>query len=236
MSKLKRELVDNLSGFFAKGSNEYRNLENGIDLFMNITEYITGNAKLDGISSVITNAITEIYINNKLTISPVKLLADSLEPYLKKIILLKNGPDFTLSNVDLVFLMKELELNRKLSNPEINPQLTIEKLDSYKNEPEYLYHLCKVHLIRNEVHNSPKWNLTEIVANIQSLMIIYLYSTIKYKNILTPYVSRHLDENIKADKYFHYINSILNYNLIFKFYSNNYKERNEDSIKERKFY
>ena len=33
-----------------------------------------------------------------------------------------------------------------------------------------------------------------------------------------------------------HINSNLNYNLIFKFYLNNYKERNEDSIKERKLH
>ena len=78
MSKLSRELYENISGSFEKNSNEFKNLQLGIDLFLNIAELETGNIKLDGLSNIISNALTDIYVNRTLTISPVKLLADSI--------------------------------------------------------------------------------------------------------------------------------------------------------------
>lgn len=154
--------------------------------FKKIILHKTNEPELDGLSKIIIPALQDSLIDKKGEIAPLRLLADSLEPFLKKILLVCENESFSdIGSLTLIPALKKIELNNALST-QINrndfPQLSESNLNSFLTEPEYLHEICSTYIIRNKVHCSPELNDLEIFTFVKDLLVVYILIILKYQN------------------------------------------------------
>lgn len=181
---IEEKIENNISEIFIEGIPRYPDVKEAVDLFKKVILYKSNIKELDGLPKILIPALHEAYINKKGELGPLRHISTTLESYLKKIIVLCKNQSFeSLSKSNLVSLYKTLQLNTSLSNQKKGdyPQLTKENLNQFKGEPEYLEYLCYARIIRNQVHNSPNWNEIEVFTYLRNILVVYLYSAIKYK-------------------------------------------------------
>lgn len=207
--KLKREVSINLKKVFENSTNPYyANFEEGLELFQQIVMLKTNNLKLDGTTRTILPALNDAYITKKGDLNSLNILSTQLEAYLKKIILLKDANDYSNNYLkSLAPLIVELDLSKVLSTKgQIRYQdlLTESNLNSFKGQDEFIEHICQSYLIRNQVHNSPDWDTIEILTNLRSILVVYIYATLKHlpvlKSKLNNYLNQHTTTNIVFDE------------------------------------
>jgi len=184
---IKEKIENNVSDILKTGTPSYNNIDEAIDLLRKSILYKSNIHELDGLPRILIPALHEAYITKKGEIGPLRQIATSLEAYLKRLLVLcKNIRFQDIPDSNLISLFKSLELNSELANQSRGgyPQLEKENLDLFKGKDEYLEYLCYSRIIRNEVHNSPNWNEIEVFTYLRNILVIYLYSTLKYKSIL----------------------------------------------------
>lgn len=155
----------------------------GIELFRRIILYKSGEPELDGLSKIMVPALQDSLLDKKGELPSLRLLADSLEPFYKKILLICKGKNFgEIERLTLIPALKEVGINNALSiqiNKNDFPFLDESNLESFKNEIEYLYEICSAYLIRNKVHNSPEFNDLEVLTFVKDLLVLYIYTVLK---------------------------------------------------------
>jgi hypothetical protein len=184
---IKEKVINNISDILKTGTPSYIDLNEGLELMRKAILYKTNIPQLDGLPRIILPALQEAYFSKKGEIGPIRVIADSIEPYLKKLLILVKNKNFDeITDLTLISLFKSLELNKQLNSQTYGgfPQLEKENLPSFSGKPEYLEYLCHTRLIRNEVHNSPNWNEIEVFTHLRNILVVFLYATIKYKNNL----------------------------------------------------
>lgn len=191
--RIKEELINNLKPLFENSTNPtFTNFEEGVEFFEKLVIYKTASKELNGLSRTILPALNKIYVSDKGDLSSLKILSQELEAYLKKIILIKDGNDYTNDHSkSLAPLMEELELSQVLTNKSSSyPNLLNQQnLQNFIGKDEFIEDICRAYIIRNQVHNSPNWTLIEIFTNLNSIVIVYIYATLKHLTILKSKIS-----------------------------------------------
>ncbi len=91
-------------------------IKRGISLFKKIILLKSGESELDGLSKILVPALQDALIDKKGETPSLRLLADSLEPFYKKILLVCNSQNFhEVSRLTLIPLLKKIEINNALS-------------------------------------------------------------------------------------------------------------------------
>jgi hypothetical protein len=195
---IKREISLNVEKIFTdKNKPVFKNFNESLDLFYKVVLVKCNNKLLDGLTRSVLPALHQAYVTDKGSINSLKVIAEELEPFYKKIILLIKNQDLTSdSKKTLGPLMIELNLSKKINNKTKSfPDLFNEaNLLTYKNEDEYLEFLCHSYLIRNQVHNSPNWDYIEVFTNLRSILVSYFYPVLLYSKELNSAISKQIVE------------------------------------------
>ncbi|MFD2034497.1 hypothetical protein ACFSKL_06825 [Belliella marina] len=176
----------------------------GILLFRKIILYKSGEPELDGLSKIMVPALQDSLLDKKGELPSLRLLADCLEPFYKKILLICKSHSFRdLDKLTLIPVLKRIDINTALStqqNKDDYPQLKESNLDSFKHESEYLYEICNTYLVRNKVHNSPEFSDLETLTYVKDLLVVYIYTVLKYSKQIDILVdsSHDLDSSKKV--------------------------------------
>ncbi|HMG68577.1 MAG TPA: hypothetical protein VK588_12855, partial [Chitinophagaceae bacterium] len=144
----------------------------------------SGTFELSGLHRSLPIALHEAYITKIGQLNPLKIIADSLEPYLKKVALIANLDNAnSILSKQLMPLLKLLNLNNDLTTQISGnyPQLTEIEMPNYAGSVEYLEYICSSYLTRNKVHESPDWNRKIVIEKLTHLLIVYIYTAFKYK-------------------------------------------------------
>jgi hypothetical protein len=245
-SEIKEEMKRDLGNIFQTNNPSYSDIDKGIELFQKVIYSKVGNFELGGLYRTLPAALNEAYTTKVGQLGPLRIIADSLEPYLKKIALIAN---LDISSIiltkQLVALFKLLQLNAPLTNQVYGqyPMLTEAELPNFKGQSEYLEYLCGAYLTRNKVHEAPDWNRKAVIENLTNLLVIFIYAAFKYQvNIeATPHMvpQTRISDKIGDDqKYLYYFisfgsttNRIRN-QVVSSFILNNLQEKGELELDE----
>lgn len=184
---IKAKINSNTRSTFLKGSPVIieEDVLEAIELYKKIILYNVGISDLNGLAKLLLPALQEIFINKVGDNGALRIIADSLEPFLKKICIVVKGLSYNdCSDKTLIPILKELGINSALSNQAKKtdyPELSEANLDSFKGESEYLYEICSSYLIRNKVHVSPDLSELEVLTYLKDLIVVYIYTVIKFK-------------------------------------------------------
>lgn len=180
------KIFSNVQKTLTNGTPNYseEEINKGISLFKKIILVKTGESELDGFSKLIVPALQECLLDKKGEISSLRLLADSLEPFFKKILITCTIANFQeVNTITLIPAIKKVEINNAISSQVRRtdfPQLEESNLALFKNEEEYLHEICSTYIIRNKVHNSPDLNDLEVFTYVKDLLVVYIYTVLRY--------------------------------------------------------
>lgn len=189
---IRSKILSNTKKTFLSGNPAYNEseIDEGILLFRNFILYNSGIPQLNGLAKILIPALQDALISRLGDIAPLRLIADSLEPFLKKITLVVKNNNFEeIKGLTLIPIIKLIEINNALSSQLSKndyPQLREENLNSFRAEPQYLYEICNSYLLRNKVHESPELSEVEILTSLKDILVIYIYTILFFKeNIKT---------------------------------------------------
>lgn len=151
--------------------------KNILDLFLKVLSHELNDSslQLDGLQSRVINSMNKIFLQDLPKPEIVSFFPDfaKIEPYLKKVLYLTNPSLFnTLSSQKkgLSAYINALNLNPNNIRFDTATQNSVASLPNFANE------LFRVYKLRNiESHNCEYWTQKEIYANIESVLVIYIY-------------------------------------------------------------
>src|ERR1035437_389966 len=214
---IKSKINDNVKEIFDKSTSpKYSNFDQGIELFKNVLFHKTGVKKLDGLGNPVLEAIYEIYNTKVGSVSPVEILMNNIEAFLKKILYIVTGVDHTNDKEkNLMYCLKSLNLLKE-TTPGKYPQLDLINLPLYENNPYFLKHVCHAYLSRNEFHNAPKLKASEVYQIVESGLVLYIYAILENYLALASKVGTYVTDQTQIDNYRKYAISVLSYNPSLK--------------------
>lgn len=178
-------------------------IDESIDLFKKMVLHNVGNINLNGLARILFPALQKIYITAIADDGSLRIIADSIEPFLKKICIVGKGFTYTdIAKSTLIPVLKIIEINTDLKNQTRRtdyPELSLENLDSFKGKEDYLYEICNSYLIRNKVHISPDLSDLQILTYLNDLMVVYIYATYKFKEQIKALPNPKINSKISDD-------------------------------------
>jgi hypothetical protein len=198
---IKDKIRINLLDVLGKGDPNYTDeeIKKGIDLFIKSVIYDLKINSLNGLSKIILPALQEAYIEKKGEMGSLRIIADSLEGYLKKISIISGKKTYEeAKNIQLMPLLKLLELNVELTNQRNKdyPFFIEPNKESFRNKREYLEQICNAYLIRNEVHNTPELSESNIYTHLRDLLTVYVLTAIKFSSYIEALPNQEIHTNI----------------------------------------
>lgn len=198
LTAIKAEIVGNCKSIFDSSTNPIYaqfaptfTFEDGVDVFFRVILFKTNIHKLDGLPKTLLPALQEAFVSRRGTLNPVKIIIEELEPFLKKLIFINSSLTIDHSNDSgktLMPLIKELNLSQGVTSGTL-PWFTEQNVVTFKSHDEFVYFIGSAYLTRNQVHNSPNWNMVELSTNLRDVLVTYLYATFKYFAVLKPAVA-----------------------------------------------
>ena len=183
-----------------------------IELFKNVLLHKTGNKKLDGLGDSIIESLHEIYFTKPGGVNQLENIIKNIEPFLKKILFIKNGIDYTNDKEKtLVPCLKELNILKKTAQG-LYPKLDEINLLSFKGSSNYLEHICRAYNSRNQIHNAPKLKPAVVYEILDSGLVVYIYAIIENYSIIVGKVGENLTKQTHDENYMKYALSVLSYN------------------------
>ena len=190
IQNIKEGIYDLVYITFLHGSPSYKEdvIRNGIDLFVDFLNTKSENENLHGLSIAIFSALQEMLVEKLFTINNLDVLATKLEPFCRKVLMLKNGKKYDeLSHVNLAPLLKQLNINSPLSaqiKPTDYPVMKEENLDDFKKSPEYLYSIATAYVKRNDIHNASLLDSADIIVLLKHILVVYVYVVLINQDII----------------------------------------------------
>lgn len=190
IQNIKEGIYDLVYITFLHGSPSYKEdvIRNGIDLFVDFLNTKSENENLHGLSIAIFSALQEMLVEKLFTINNLDVLATKLEPFCRKVLMLKNGKKYDeLSHVNLAPLLKQLNINSRLSaqiKPTDYPVMKEENLDDFKKSPEYLYSIATAYVKRNDIHNASLLDSADIIVLLKHILVVYVYVVLINQDII----------------------------------------------------
>lgn len=179
-TEIKEEIIRDIDDIFTLNTPQYIDVADGVELFKKVIYSNIGGFQLGGLHREIMPALQDAYKDKIGQIGPLKILANGLEPFLKKVSVISGRDTLAVAlSKQLMPLLKSLNLSNQLSTQ--NTQLSETSLQTLKGAPEYLEYICEAYLTRNKVHESPNWNRKEVIARLTSVLTVYIYAALKYK-------------------------------------------------------
>ena len=190
IQNIKEGIYDLVYITFLHGSPSYQEnvIRNGINLFIDFLNTKSENENLHGLSIAIFSALQELLVEKKYSINNLDVLATKLEPFCRKVLMLKNSKKYDeLSHVNLAPLLKQLNLNTQLSaqvRTTDYPMMKEENLEGFKNSPEYLYSIAMAYVKRNDIHNASLLDSADIIVLLKHILVVYVYVVLKNQEII----------------------------------------------------
>lgn len=190
-TNLKDKIKINVLDTFTSNNPRFseQEVENGIDHFFNIILSETNIPPLKGLPKQLLPALQNLYIEKRNEAISLRAVADSLEPYLKKlsVIVNKQNQQQALEN-GLMGLFRVLELNDDLTKQKNNeyPYFDPTNLKDFVGKEQYLEFLSKAYFVRNEVHLAPQWGDIQIYTHLRDILVVYIYAALKYTSQINP--------------------------------------------------
>ena len=157
----------------------------GIFLLKKVILHNINSPVFSGLSKILIPALQDSLVLKIGDIGSLRIIADSIEPLLKKICVIGKGlPIASVENLTLIPVLKLLGINSALTMQSRRgdfPDLSETNLESFKTENEFLYEICNAYLIRNKVHVSPDLSDLEILTYLRDLLVVYLYAVLQFK-------------------------------------------------------
>lgn len=168
------------------------NIGESIDIFEKFVkvEVPTTEEDISGIETRLINPINIVFNLNS-TRNDIILsypAYSQLEPFLKKVLYFIDVQKYIACKKDpirgLIKYINALGLNP------LDKNLSPVDLSIYKNDKKIM-HLSRAYLSRNvDAHQCKGWSSSELFENINSIMTVFLYVTIKYKNLLIEIINK----------------------------------------------
>lgn len=184
-SEIKEEIKRDIGDIFQTNNPAYPDIDKGIMLFQKVIYSKVGSFELGGLHRAFPQALHEAYTTKIGQLGPLRIIATSLESYLKKIALIANlDTPSAVHSKQLMALLKLLQLNTALTNQLFGqyPQLLDSELVNYKGHTEYLEYICCAYLTRNKVHEAPDWNRKAVIEKLTNLLIVFIYAALKFQD------------------------------------------------------
>lgn len=203
-SRLRDKIFKAVQPVLSKGVPQYsdKDIAEAINLFFIVIRQNV-HPFLNGLSSYLEPALNNAFLDDIGQVNSLGTIADRLEAYLKKIIILcKIEPYANIERKNLIALFKTLDLNSDLSkqvNPTEYPALEIQNMESFVGRNEYLYSLCSTRITRNSVHDAPDWDEIEILSRRNHILVVYIYSTLKYFELLKGLVDSQVPKEVSKN-------------------------------------
>lgn len=184
---IREKIKNNVEETLAEGSPPFSEAKviKGIELFIKLVSQPTNVSALKGLHAQILPALQKGYIDEKGEIGPLRLLADSIEPFLKKFyIFILDIPAKDVDSMTLLRLLKLTDLNKALSSQvgDGYPYFAEGKLKSFRDKEEYLYEIASSYLVRNQVHLSPNWSEVKIYTYFKDILTMCIYLCLNHQD------------------------------------------------------
>lgn len=214
---IKSKIIDNVKEIIENSTlPKYSNFNQAIELFKNVLLYKTGNKKLNGLGDSVLEAIYEIYYTKPGGVSPAEILMNNTEAFLKKIIFIITGNDYSnVKEKNLMWCLKELKLLREIA-PGKYPKLDEFNLSGYVGSHYFLEYVCKAYLSRNQFHNAPKLKAVEVYQIVESGLVLFLYAILENYTKLNSIVGISVTSQSQIENYRKFALSMLSYNPSLK--------------------
>lgn len=183
--KIIKELIEKeIQKIFSK--NNAFDLKDTIDLFYKILVLPLNKPelRLDGLEYRVPNALNKILTEGLRKVDNIAYFIEfaKIEQYLRKIL-------FLIDSVKFFELEKQKAgLGAYINILKLNPNridFNKNKIENLYNSPNYGEHLFRTYNLRNvESHQCESWTNRELYENIESILVIYIYVTNKYKKQL----------------------------------------------------
>lgn len=169
--------------------------DNTIETFIKflILPFPDRGAKLEGVSTRIPNALVRLLltdINREEEVLVFPELA-KIEPFLRKVLYFSNHikyNELAANKKGLANYIDSVGINTN------NIRLSNANFATVNGMPNFAVHLWRVYELRNiESHQCVKWTRKELAENIESLLIVYIYTVSKHIAILSNLVCREPD-------------------------------------------
>lgn len=206
VNEIKDKIYTYVNGRFQSGEPKYTSLEvsDSINLFVRFVYFDSKIKELEGLPKLLLPSLQNLLIDKNGDIGSLRSLADSIEPYLKKIgIVILGYSKEEILPLSLMKLLKKINLNYALSNqqkPEDYPRLTPENIVYFKDKDEYLYEICNSYIIRNRVHIAPDFLDFEILSITKDILVLFVYSVLKFKERFDVIPVHDLESNYDENK------------------------------------
>lgn len=158
-------------------------IDEAINIFNNFISLKCSYALLNGLSREIMPALQTSCVSNVGDLPALKSLLNSFDAFLKKILVLSGK--FAYSDIQFdtfmpLFKKTNIAPNFVLANPRIEES----SLSSFIGNPEGTYLFAITYLSRNQVHNSPDWDDSDVTFRLKNCLSLYILVILKLKEDL----------------------------------------------------
>ena len=167
---IKRNIVKFCRNAFAENgipaSDEQ--IELNVEIFNNILSQKTGHALIDGLDEKLKPALQRACVDEVGNVGDVNTILTSLDAFIKIVLLLSGRKNYhDIERLTLMPLIKETGII-----PNSIPQIDSTTISGYLGSVNFI--VGKAYLGRNQVHNSPDWDISEVTAYLKYGLAFYI--------------------------------------------------------------
>lgn len=144
-------------------------IDEDIRLFFNFITSHCGQYLLDGISSDMMQALQSSLVDGIGKINSLKSIATLFDAYTKKILIMSG-----LKTYDQVSSLTMMPLFKATNIIAPVPIIDNNSIETFKGRSSGIYIFGVAYLTRNMVHNSPDWDVSEIVLRTRYVVSLYI--------------------------------------------------------------
>ena len=154
-------------------------LKDDIRIFFNLIMTNAGYNQIDGLASEMPLDLQYLLVDSPGKLSNLKSVASLFDAFAKKVLLMTRLCSYNgVINKTMMPLYKDIVQNHNLPNIS---KLTVA---NFKGDPSGLYIFGIAYLTRNEIHNSPDWDMSEIFRRSRYVVSLYVWVVFKLKRLL----------------------------------------------------
>ena len=158
-------------------------IDEDIRLFLNFITYRSGFSLLDGISSDMMQALQSSLVDGIGKLTGLKSIATLFDAFAKKLLVMSRMKSYTeVSSKTMMPLFKDTRIILPV------PIIDESTIGSYKGRSSGIYIFGVAYLTRNMVHNSPNWDVSEIVIRTRYVVALYIFIIHQLKSALIAHI------------------------------------------------
>ena len=186
---IKEKIKNNIEESLYEGNPSFSEEEviKGINLYLKLVNQPINVGSLKGVHTQVLPALQQGYIDEKGEMAPLRLLANSMEPFLKKFcIMILNKQTKDIESMTLLELLKLVGFNKALTAQKGDgfPYFEEARLKGFRDKDEYLYQICNAYLVRNQVHLAPNWSEMKIFTYFSDILTTCVYLCLQHQSAI----------------------------------------------------